>query len=362
MLLALMACSSAPPHQGHVERWFDALVDGDDHAAWVRLEEVFHPPEWDEEHFSLRIDRLGMRSEAVDVEVEVRNATPPPNEGIAHRLNRWAVNRQGVADVTATLENGKKVTLVVQKNGDVSEVTLGASTTLIPVERYHVIPLPPPLDEPLPLSEVSARIDDRGRLWMTARPNVSGGSASFLVDTRCLLDERWMRHATQSTRQLVQPSIELSSSIGGLSPLCSIQLVMGQEDGRRVGDYCLRSGRLTAGACSETPTVREGIGVLDVEVDAGEHGGSVHYTLWAEALPEPYGDRHANITTTLSCENTSKQHSRPIDSTWLRPGEYRRLGAIYTDEFTPPCTAELTWTEWDTYHLDKEVLYPLGTP
>jgi hypothetical protein len=97
-------------------------------------------------------------------------------------------------------------------------------------------------------------------------------------------------------------------------------------------------------------------------VDAGERGGSVHYTLWAEALPEQYGDRHANITTTLTCENTSKKHSRPIDASWLAPGEYRRLGSIYTDEFSPPCTAELTYTEWDTYHLDKELLYPTPAP
>ena len=132
---------------------------------------------------------------------------------------------------------------------------------------------------------------------------------------------------------------------------------MGQEDGVRVGEFCLRESTLETGACPEKPVGDRGIQALDVTVDVSEGGASVHYTLYATELPEQYGEQSASIKTTLACANLARTHGRPINRSWLEPGEYRRLGSIFTDDLSGPCEVELKYSIWDDYHLDETVLY-----
>lgn len=362
-MLLLLACSSPDP-AAHAQGWFELLAAGEDDQAWELLDSPSYAPGWDEEHFGLRVDRLKLRQALTITKAEVRHHEAPPSEPLDHALLRFITNLDGIGDVEGELADGRVVSLMVQRSGVVSDLTIG-STTLIPSHDYEVIPRAPPLDEPLPMTALKGSWEHRGTtpfLVVDGVADFSFGGATFLVDSRCqTADGLWMRQSTQSTRSNLDPgpnAVHLMSAQQEQSPLCEVLLEMSEQDGRRQGRYCLREGVLEQGECPERPVLRgREVVATDLTTTVDRGGASVHYTLYAPTLPEQHGDQSASITTVLACSNRRSVHRRPIDRSWLEPGEVRRFGSIYTDDLQPPCEVSLSYARWDDYFIEEKPLY-----
>ena len=123
------------------------------------------------------------------------------------------------------------------------EVEIGG-VKLIPRSNYHVIELPPPLDEPAKLREVELRWFQAGFSWFAeVAGDVDSAMArpGLLLTTTCLEGDRWVRHATMSGHQegpVGWQPFTLSGRVGpdGLEAapeICEVVLMVSDGDRRR---------------------------------------------------------------------------------------------------------------------------------
>jgi hypothetical protein len=342
----LLACATA---ERSADSWLGLLDQGQDERALARMQLDFGTPGEFSERFGERVDRLDLRGHSASWDQVVE-------PGLV-----------STGRVQGRLDDGREISMRVDRGGVVSGVQLG-QTTLIPSDRYHVIPAPPPLDEPLSLDGLRVA-QDRGALHVDAAVPFGFEGASFTVDHRCQIEGLWMRGAITSTHTVPAPGthpVALWAPLDGEASQCQVLVEMSQQDGRRQSRFCWRPGQVQDGPCEAQPVPEDvaGVWVEDVVVELGpERGGTVDYVLAVgEALPEPYGSLHASIGTELACANRTVRHSRPINSTWVEPGERRSLGSPFTEQVEGPCDVSLTLTVWDHYTLERTELWSGTAP
>lgn len=383
-LLPLAICaacaSSAPATSGPgklASGWLSDVRAGDDPKARAQLGmPPGGPTDFDLEKFTKRVDRLPLLRDHESVEWTSLKWSEPDYWRRGDPLGSIVVRGIQRLDRTATLCG------VLHEGEETAEICMGVrrgrlwnvqvrGQYLVPRHNYHVIPAPPPLDEPPPMRDIAVEWSEsfgQHAVRVHGELEVAGGYGWRLA-TRCLEGDRFYDHATTGSRPARQgwAPAEFSSVVGpNLPEHCEVEMRISQQQTRRQ-TWCLRDEAFTVGPCPEQPvpgrTGPHGVSVDQVSMDLDGRGATVHFTVYPnDPMPEPGPSDSATLWTTVDCASGDLQpHARPLTERDHPQGVHRRVGSVFIEdrdrELVPPCTVRLRYVRDDDYDREEAELY-----
>lgn len=344
----------------NAEAFLVALQQGRDAEAYAMLAYPESYPEFTVENFGRRAEHLGLREPGV-VWTQVTYFRPTQDEWLFRQIEKMT----HVAMVYGRL-NGKPLELK-ESEGALSGVKIGTHI-LTDIVDSHIHPAPPPLPGPAHVGALSLtwEQDSLGHdlLRLETQAEFQDTQASFSLNTRCKVGERWLRHAMGFTREVPEAGthpLSLETRVTRAST-CEVMLETAQTGGRHQSRVCLEQGQITDGPCPEQPqgnAAPDWLSLSDVREVPSSTGVSIESRVLANRTPPAHAARPTlSLRTTLSCADGERfDHGRPINADWLLAGESRDLGAVFVEQLALPCTVHQSSVYNDPYSRVEAPLF-----
>ena len=348
---------SSKPAQ-NAQAFLDALAAHDDDAAYAMLAYPESYPEFTQENFGRRAEFLGLRDGGANW-LSVTYYRPKQKEWLYRQIEKM----NHVALVKGELANGRLLVLK-ENDGLLSSISVN-DALLTDIVESRIIPLPPPLPGPAPISELTLTWD-QDTLRLTGQATYNETQAGFLLNTRCKVGERWLRNAMTFTREVPEAGTHPLKLQHAITPssTCEVMVQMSQAEGRRQSRMCLDHGQLQEGACPEQPHAKPNAPTLlhisEVRAEnVSAAGVTISALVLANQTPPAHAAREsASLRTELRCADGQHfEHGRPINADWLLAGESRRLGAVIIDPLVFPCEVHQSSTHSDPYSYERVALW-----
>ena len=366
VLSIFLACGppADPTHPGdskpaqNAQAFLDALAAHDDAAAYAMLAYPESYPDFSQENFGRRAEYLGLR-QGSEKWLSVTYYRPKQEEWLYRQIEKM----NHVSLVKGELSNGKLLVLK-ENDGKLSSISVN-DALLTDIVESRIIPLPPPLPGPAPIRDLTLSWDN-DTLKLTGQATFNETQASFALNSRCKVGERWLRNAMTFDRQVPAAGthpLALQHRITA-SSTCEVMVQMSQAEGRRQSRMCLDHGQLQDGPCPEQPTGTPEpaplLHISDVRADnLSSAGVTISSLVLANQTPPAHAAReNASLRTELRCADGQRfEHGRPINADGLLAGESRRLGAVFVEALVTPCEVHQISTHSDPYSDERVDLW-----
>ncbi len=368
-LILLLACGPPPdptnpgasrPAQ-NVGAFVLALEEKRDGEAYAMLKNPESFPEFTVENFGRRAAHLGLR-EGIKEWRSVTYFRPTQKEWLYRQIEK--VGR--VCMVEGELNNGKLL-VVKESKGQLSGVRVGKAL-LTDIVDSNIHPAPPPLPGPAHVGALSLSWDQdsmgRELLRLETQADFESPQASFTLNTRCKVGERWLREAMGFTRTVPEAGTHPVSLQMQLTPssTCEVMLEISQNAGRHQSRVCLEQDQITDGPCPEQPqgsAAPTWLSLSEVQGQPSASGVTIDTLVLANQTPPAHAARPTlSLRTTLDCADGAHfTHGRPINADWLLAGESRRLGAVFVEALVLPCAVHQSSVYTDPYSRVETPLF-----